>query len=83
LGAFYLKDGESLDQTRKTKQIAYKISIRKPEGKIRLGRFKHSREDNIKLHLKDTGQYAVDWIRRAQENDQWGVFEQFNEFAIV
>jgi len=33
------------------KRGSYRVSVGKPEGKRTLGRPKHRREDNIKVHL--------------------------------
>jgi hypothetical protein len=50
---------------------AYKISVRKPEGKRTLRRPRHRWEDNIKMDLRETGFGGVDWIHQAQDRDQW------------
>jgi hypothetical protein len=39
---------------------AYKILVRKPEGKIPLGRLRHRWEDFIKMDLSETGYKCVD-----------------------
>jgi hypothetical protein len=43
---------------------AFKILVRKNEGKRPLGRNIHRWEDNIKL-------VYVDWIRLAQDREEW------------
>jgi hypothetical protein len=45
--------------------------VGKPEGKRRLGRPRHRREDNIKMELHDLGGGDVDWIDLAQDTDGW------------
>jgi hypothetical protein len=49
----------------------YKILVRKPEGKRRLGRTRRNWEDNIKMELQDVGCRGVDWIDLAQDRDSW------------
>jgi hypothetical protein len=44
------------------KRNAYKILVRKPEGKCPLGRPRH-RWENIKKDLRETGWGAMGWIR--------------------
>jgi hypothetical protein len=50
---------------------AYKISVRKPEGKKPLGRPRHRWKDNIKMDLKGKGYEGVDYIHVAQDQVQW------------
>jgi len=45
---------------------AYKILVRKPEGKGRLGRPRHRWQDNIIMHLRETELEGVDWIHLTQ-----------------
>jgi hypothetical protein len=47
------------------------IFFGKPEGKGPLRRPRHKREDNIRMYLKETGLEVVDWIRLAEDRDQW------------
>jgi hypothetical protein len=49
------------------KRNAYRISVRKPEGKRPLGRPRRTWVDNI----KEIGWVAMDWIDLAQDGDQW------------
>jgi hypothetical protein len=47
----------------------YKISVWKPERKIRLGGPR--RDDNIKMVLEETRREDVDWMHLAQVRDRW------------
>jgi hypothetical protein len=49
---------------------AYKILVRKPEGKRPLRRPRH-RWNNIRLNLRETGWEDVEWMHLAQDMDQW------------
>jgi hypothetical protein len=44
----------------------YKVSVRKPEGKIPLGRRRHRWEDGIRMDLRETGWRSVEWIQLTQ-----------------
>jgi hypothetical protein len=48
---------------------AYKI--RKPEGKRQLGRPRRRWEGNIRMDLTEMAWEGVDWIRLAQNRNQW------------
>jgi len=50
---------------------AYKILVGKPEGKRPFGRPRRSWENNVKMDLKEIWWKGVDWIRLAQDRDQW------------
>jgi hypothetical protein len=50
---------------------AYSIVVGKPEKKRLLGRHRHSWDDNIRMDLREVGLEVVDWIRLAQDWDQW------------
>jgi hypothetical protein len=52
---------------------AYKILVGKPEGKRPFGRPRRSWENNVKMDLKEIWWKGVDWIRLAQDRDQWRV----------
>jgi hypothetical protein len=45
----------------------YKILVGKPEGKRPLGR---TREDGIRMDLREIGLGGVDWIRLSQDRDR-------------
>jgi hypothetical protein len=53
------------------KRNAYRILVRKPEGKRPLGRQRHRWVDNIKIDLREIGWDGEDWIDMAQDRDQW------------
>jgi hypothetical protein len=54
---------------------AYRVLVRKPEGRKPLGRPRHKLEHNIKTDLEEIGcggrATAVDWIDLAQDMDRW------------
>jgi hypothetical protein len=56
---------------RGVKRNAYRISVRKPEGKRPLGRPRHRRVDHIKMDPREIGWGGMDWIDVAQDRDQW------------
>jgi hypothetical protein len=49
---------------------AYKILVRKPEGKRPLRRPGHRWEDNIGMDLREIGWEGVDWMNLALDRDQ-------------
>jgi hypothetical protein len=49
----------------------YKVLVGKPEGKRPLGRPRRRWEYGIKMDLREIGLEDVDWIRLAQDRDQW------------
>jgi hypothetical protein len=50
---------------------AYRILVRKSEGKRPLGRPRCRRVDDIKMGLTEIGWGGIDWIDLAQGRDQW------------
>jgi predicted phosphatase len=54
---------------------AYKILVRKPEGKRLLGKPWHRWEDNIKEELQDIIYADVDWIHLKQDRSSRGSSE--------
>jgi hypothetical protein len=50
---------------------AYRILVRKPEGKRQLGRHRHRCEDNIIMDLTEIVWESIDWMRLAQDREQW------------
>jgi hypothetical protein len=53
---------------------AYKISVRKLEGKRPFARLRNRWEVNIIMDLSDIGCEDVDWIHVAQDRVQWWAF---------
>jgi hypothetical protein len=53
---------------------AYRLLVRKPEGKRPLGRPSHRWVDNIRMDLGDAGWSDVDWIGLAQDRNRWRAF---------
>jgi hypothetical protein len=53
------------------KRYAYRILVRKPEGKRPLGRQRRGCFDKIKMDLREIGCDVMDWIDLAQDRDQW------------
>jgi hypothetical protein len=45
----------------------YKVLVGKPEGKRPLGTPRRRWEDGIRINLRETGLWGVDWIRLAQD----------------
>jgi hypothetical protein len=50
---------------------AYRVLVRKPEGKRPFGRPRLVWEDNIKMDLSEVGCESKDWIELAQDRDRW------------
>jgi hypothetical protein len=53
------------------KRNAYRILVRKLEGKRPLGRPRRRWVDNIKIDLREIGWDGMDWIDLAQDRNQW------------
>jgi hypothetical protein len=53
---------------------AYKISVRKHQGKKTFGRSRYTWETNIKMDLKDVGYEAMNWIKFVQDHSRIVVF---------
>jgi len=49
----------------------YRLLVRKPDGKIPLGRPRRRWEDNIKMDLQEVESGGMDWIELAQDRDRW------------
>jgi hypothetical protein len=56
------------------KMKAYRISVRKPEGKRPLGRQRRRREDDNKMNLRRIQWSGMNWIDLAQDMEQWRAF---------
>jgi len=50
---------------------AYKILVRKSEGKRPLGRPRHRWKDNIIMDLREIGWECVNWMHLAEDREQW------------
>jgi hypothetical protein len=50
---------------------AYRILVGKPEGKRPPGRPRRRWVDNIKIDLGEIGWDGRDWIKLAEDRDQW------------
>jgi hypothetical protein len=57
--------------TNGEKRNAYRLLVRKPEGKRPLGRPRHRWVDNIRMHLGEVGCGEVDWIGLAEDRNRW------------
>jgi hypothetical protein len=55
------------------KKKAYRILVRKPEGKRPLGRIRRRWVDNIKMYFAEVRWDGVDWIGLAQDTENWRV----------
>jgi hypothetical protein len=53
------------------KMNAYRILLRKSEGKRPIGRPRRRWVDDIKIDLREIGWYGMAWIHLAQDRDQW------------
>jgi hypothetical protein len=53
------------------KRNAYRLLVRKPEGKRPLGRPRRRWVDNIRMDLGEVGSGDVDWIGLAQDRNRW------------
>jgi hypothetical protein len=53
------------------KRNAYRIFVRKPEGKRLLGRSRRRWVNNFKMDLRALEWDCLDWIDVAQDRDQW------------
>jgi hypothetical protein len=49
----------------------YKVLVGKPEGKRPLGKPRRRWMNGIRMDLREFGLGGVDWIRLAQDRDQW------------
>jgi hypothetical protein len=50
---------------------AYRILVRKPEGKRPLGRPRRKWVDNMEMDFRGIGWVSMDWIDLSQDRDQW------------
>ena len=49
----------------------HRFLVRKPEGKIPLGRPRRRLEDNVKMDLQEVGGGCGEWMELAQDRDRW------------
>jgi hypothetical protein len=59
-------------------RYAYKILVMKPEGMRPLGEPRGRWENNIKMYLREIGWKVFEWIRLAQDKDQWRAHVNMN-----
>jgi hypothetical protein len=52
-------------------RTAYRRLVGKPEGKRPLRRPRRRWVDNVKIDLRKIGWDGMDWIKLAQDRDQW------------
>jgi hypothetical protein len=57
--------------TNGEKRNAYRLLVRKPEGKRPLGRPRRLWVDNIRMDLGDVEWGDVDWIGLAKDRNRW------------
>jgi len=50
---------------------AYKILVRKSDGKKPLDRSRRRWEDNIRMDVREIGWKCVDWMHLVEDRDQW------------
>ena len=50
---------------------AYRILVRRPEGRRPFERLRRRWEDNIKTDLQELGWGGMDWIEMAQDRGRW------------
>jgi hypothetical protein len=55
----------------RAKRTAYRILMRKLEGKRSLGRPRRRWVDNVKMDLREIEWDGMDWIDLTQDRDQW------------
>jgi hypothetical protein len=60
-----------LNTRKHEERNAYRLLVRKPEGKRPLGRPRRSRVNNIRIDLGDVGWGDVDWIGLAKDRNRW------------
>ena len=54
----------------KQSRNAYRVLVGNPEGKKRRRRW----EDNIRMDLRELGNYPGDWLDLAEDRDQWRAY---------
>ena len=51
-------------------RVAYRVWVRRPEGKRLLGRPERRREYNVNMDQQEVG-WGMDWIEVAQDRHKW------------
>jgi hypothetical protein len=64
------------------KRNAYRLLVRKPEGKRPLGRPRRRWVVNIKMDLLEIRWDGVDWIGLAQDRDKWRALENSGSMKL-
>jgi len=49
----------------------HRVLVWKPEGKRPLGRTRHRRDDNIKMHHQEVGGACGDWMELGRDRNRW------------
>jgi len=57
--------------THREMRNAYEVLVERPEGKRPLARPRRRWDDIIIVNLRKIVREGVDWIRQAQDKDQW------------
>jgi hypothetical protein len=53
------------------KRYAYRVLVRKPEGRRPLGRLTRRWGDNVKMDFSEIGWGGMDWVRLAEDRGEW------------
>jgi hypothetical protein len=53
---------------------AYRILVRKPDGRRPLGSPRYRWAENINMDIREMGRDCMDWIHLAQDRDHIGLF---------
>jgi hypothetical protein len=56
------------------KRGAYRVLVKRPEGKSPLGKPRYRREDNVKMNLQEVRWEGMNWTDLAQYRDTWRAF---------
>jgi hypothetical protein len=63
--------GGACSTNEEEKKNAYRLLVRKPEGRRPLGRPRRRWLDKIRMDLVEVGRGDVGWIGLAQDRDRW------------
>jgi hypothetical protein len=62
---------------------AYRIVVRKPEGKRPVGKLKREKGDNIRMYLQEMGYNVMDWIDMTWDRISWRALNELcNELSV-